>query len=205
MRILFLGDSITDAGRDKRNYFHLGKGYAAHTAGLLTQNHPDLPLEFINLGINGNRSDQVFARLYKDAIELQPDIIVLLLGVNDVWHRYALSKVMTTDEQFTLNYRIILQKLREMTSAKILMMEPYLLDDPAKQELWGEELSRIQVIIRELAREFADDFVPLQTLFTQALPSQPEERYYSADGVHPNANGAAFIGDHCAAALEKLL
>ena len=93
MRILFQGDSITDAGRDKRNYHHLGNGYPKYASALIKEALPDADIEFINLGISGNRTDQLFDRLYKDAIELQPDIISILIGVNDVWHRGGADRI----------------------------------------------------------------------------------------------------------------
>ena len=84
MRILFQGDSITDASRDRRSYHKLGSGYAKVAAELIREAHPEKDIEFINLGIGGNRTDQLFDRLYKDAIELQPDIISILIGINDI-------------------------------------------------------------------------------------------------------------------------
>ena len=74
MRILFQGDSITDAGRDKRNYHHMGGGYPKYASALIKEAHPDTDFEFINLGISGNRTDQLFDRLYKDAIALDPEV-----------------------------------------------------------------------------------------------------------------------------------
>ena len=88
MKILFQGDNITDAGRDQRNYHHLGNGYPKYAAEMIREAHPDTDFEFINLGISGNRTGQLFDRLYADAIELQPDIISILIGINDLWHRY---------------------------------------------------------------------------------------------------------------------
>ena len=147
---------------------------------------------FINLGISGNRTDQLFDRLYPDAISLAPDLISILIGVNDVWHRYGPNRVMTTDEQLALNYRTILTELRQKTSAKIVLLSPYVLDAEDKAEI-AEDVARIQPIIRALADEFADAYIPLHELFAEALKTQPAPRYYSADGVHPNENGARFI------------
>ena len=104
MRILFIGDSITDAGRDKRNYFNLGRGYANAAAENLKAAYPEKALEFINLGINGNRTSELFDRLYPDCIFLKPDVVSVMIGINDVWHRHG-NNVMTTDAQIKLNYR----------------------------------------------------------------------------------------------------
>ena len=203
IKILFQGDSITDAGRDKRNYHQMGNGYPKFASALIAEAHPDVEFEFINLGISGNRTDQLFDRLYPDAIALEPDIISILIGVNDVWHRHS-SRIMTTDARIELNYRTILTKLREMTSAKIIMIAPYLLDCEGKDAIKAD-LAKVMPTIRALAEEFADVYVPLDEHFAEALKTQPEPKYYSADGVHPNQNGAEFIGRLYAEAIEPLL
>ena len=204
MRILFQGDSITDAGRDYRNYFNLGNGYPRYAAENLRALFPEKELEFINLGISGNRTDQLFDRLYPDAIALEPDVISILIGVNDVWHRFGANRIATTDEQIALNYRTILTELKSKTKAKIVMIAPYVLDNndflPIK-----EALKPVQAIIRSLAKEFADLYIPLDELFEEALKTQPAPKYYSADGVHPNENGARFIGKIYADAVKNLL
>lgn len=204
MRILFQGDSITDAGRDKRNYFDLGSGYPKYAAQLIKENNPNADIEFINLGLSGNRTDQLFDRLYPDAIALQPDVISILIGINDVWHRHESSKIMTTDEQFEVNYRTILTHLREKTSAKILMLSPYLLDSEQTAEL-RPDVDKLIPIVKNLADEFADAYIPLDELFANAITKAPEKCYYSEDGVHPNDNGAKFIGKLYAEELQKII
>ena len=112
MRILFQGDSITDAGRDKRNFFDMGNCYPKYAVKLIREAHPDTDFEFINLGISGNRTDQLFDRMSQDLIDLQPDIVSILIGINDIWHRHGSSRVMTTDRQIEANYRAILERIR---------------------------------------------------------------------------------------------
>ena len=204
MRILFQGDSITDAGRDKRNYFNMGNGYPKYASELIKAAHPDMDIEFINLGIGGNRTDQLFDRLYKDAIALEPDIISILIGINDIWHRYGSDRVGTTDAQIELNYRCILERIKNETNAKIMILTPYVLDCDDKDEM-REDLKSVLPIIRRLADEYADVFVPLNEYFDEAMKTMPEPMYYSKDGVHPNQNGAAFIGKLYAEAIEAIL
>lgn len=205
MRILFQGDSITDAGRDKRNYHDMGNGYPKYASALLAQAFPEQSLEFINLGIGGNRTDQLFDRLYPDGIALCPDIISILVGINDVWHRYNESqKIETTNEQIEVNYRAILTRLRKQTTAKIVLLSPYLLDCNDK-ELIRADLPALLSIVRKLAKEFADVYIPLDEHFERVLKTQPEPHYYSADGVHPNENGAKFIGKLYYEAVAPLL
>ena len=204
MRILFQGDSITDAGRDKRNYHDMGKGYPKYASELIAERHPELDIEFINFGIGGHRTHQVFDRIYIDGIAFQPDIISILVGINDVWHRYNSERIATTDAQIELNYRCMLERIKKETNAKIVILSPYVLDCDDKDEM-REDLKTVLPIIRSLAAEYADAYVPLDELFAQALKTAPEKLYYSKDGVHPNENGARFIGKHYADAIEALL
>ena len=202
MRILFQGDSITDAGRDKRNYYNLGNGYPKYAAELIKKEFPDA--EFINLGIGGNRSGQLFDRSSADLINIQPDVVSILIGINDIWHRFERVPVPTTDEQFELIYRCLLQEIRKRTSAKIMMICPFLLDAEKSQHL-REGLDRIIPIVEKLAAEFADVYMPLDAIMTEAMKTQPEPLYFSGDGVHPNANGSAYIGEKYAEYILPLL
>ena len=135
-------------------------------------------------------------------IAFQPDVISILIGINDIWHRK--NNIFTTDAQIETNYRAILTLLREKTNAKIVMLAPYVLDAASNSYL-ADDLRKILPIIRKLADEFADVYIPLDEIFEEALKTQPEPLYYSGDGVHPNANGAAFIGQKYAEAVEQLL
>ena len=204
MKILFQGDSITDAGRDKRNYHELGAGYPKFAAEYIKAAFPETDIEFINFGISGNRTSQLFDRLYTDGIAFEPDIISILIGINDVWHRHGSVNIATTDLQIETNYRAILERLKKETNAKIVILAPYVLDAESADYL-KEDLARILVIIRKLAEEYADAFIPLDVLFDEAMKTQPEPLYYSGDGVHPNANGAAFIGRLYAEAVKPLV
>ena len=204
IRIIFQGDSITDAGRDKRNYFDLGPGYPKYAAQHISEEYHDTKFEFINLGISGNRTCQLFDRLYNDAIALKPDVISFLIGINDVWHRYGPESIATTDEQLELNYREILKRIKRETDAKIIILAPYVLDAPDKDHM-KKDLETVLPIIRNLALEYADEYVPLDKLFEEAIKFQPERGYYSPDGVHPNDNGAKFIAEHYVKAIEKIL
>ena len=166
--------------------------------------NPDVEFEFINQGISGNRTSQLFDRFYSDALAFNPDIISILIGINDIWHRYGGGKIATTDAQLELNYRSILERIRRESKAKIMMLSPFLLD---KEPFEGmrEDVERALPIIRRLAEEYADVYVPLDKHFEEALKTQPEALYYSADGVHPNDNGRAFIGKIYADAIDPLI
>ena len=204
VKIVFQGDSITDAGRDKRNYHDMGKGYPKYASERLKEMLPDVEFDFYNFGIGGNRTCQLFDRLYRDGLMFEPDVISILIGINDIWHRYGGEKIATTDQQIETNYRAILERIRRESNAKIVMLTPYVLDCENKDHM-REDLKSVLVIIRRLAEEFADVTVDLDLEFAEALKSQPAPMYYSADGVHPNAEGAEFIGALYAEAVKPLV
>ena len=193
MKILFQGDSITDAGRDKSDPHDLGNGYPKYASAMIADAYPELELEFFDLGISGNRSIDLLGRMEKDILEIDPDIVSIMIGVNDVWHRHSHGREMS-DEQFEANYREILDAIKEKTHAKILLISPFLLYAPDK-EIMRAEVESILAIVKRLAEEYADAYLPLDEKFAQALSEAPTPDFYSGDGVHPNAEGAAFIGE----------
>ena len=202
IRILFQGDSITDAGRDRRNYHHLGMGYPKFVAPLIEAAYPDVEFEFINFGISGNRTGQLFDRLTQDCISFQPDIVSFLIGINDVWHRYAFEMVPTTDEQIALNYKCILERIKKETNAKILMLQPF--TEGEDQAHMRVDVERVKIIVDSLAEQYANTYIKLDDLM-HADENYGNEHYFTKDGVHPNPNGAAFIAKHYLEAVKPLI
>ena len=184
-KLLFEGDSITDCGRDRADRNSLS-GYnriIAAKSGLYR-------VEAFNRAVSGNRSKDVLARLEDELAELRPDAFSLLIGVNDTWRRYD-SNDPTSGMQFYDNLRGILSTVRAR-GAKIIVLEPFLLPtDPAKAVM-REDLDLKIDITRSLAREFADEFVPLDGLFAELVLKIPPEQL-SADGVHPTELGNEYI------------
>ena len=191
MKNLFQGDSITDWGRDRNDIHNLGNGYPKYAAKLLTERYPDIDFEFINLGISGNQTKDLVARLDTDFIDIQPDIVSILIGVNDTWH-HAEQKDWIPNEIFEERYRTVLTAIKEKTNAKIMMMEPFLIPTEDKA-FFREDLAPKIEIIRKLAREFADIYLPTDGLLASAFIGD-DPLSYAADGVHPTAKGAEFIG-----------
>lgn len=201
MKILFQGDSITDAGRDYNDIHNLGHGYPLYSADEIKNAFPDEKFEFIDLGISGNRAENLRDRWTKDAIEIQPDVISILIGINDTWHRAA-EKNWMPHEYFEECYRGILERIKKETSAKIIILEQFLIPVPDKEFFHVDLDPKIQ-ITRKLAREYADVFVPLDGLFAAACVGD-EPTSFCADGVHPTEKGARFIGKHYLEAFKKL-
>lgn len=191
MRILFQGDSITDAGRDRSDPHHLGGGYPKFVAELLREQYPEMELDFVNFGISGNRTWDLLDRWESDCLAWQPDVVSIMIGINDTWRFYD-QGLRTTTEEYEANYRSLLQQIRDHTNAKIVMLEPYLLPVNPDWDCWREDLNPKIDAARRLAREFADVYIPLDGLFAAACVGN-EPAAFSGDGVHPNEAGARFI------------
>ena len=202
MRILFQGDSITDAGRDRSNPKDLGPGYPFYAAEQIIKDHKDKEFEFINLGIGGNQTKDLLVRFESDFIDVAPDLVSILIGINDVWH-HADEKDWIPAEVFEERYRTILRALKKKTNAKIVMLEPFLLPAPDKA-FFREDLDPKIQIIRGLAREFADVYIPTDGLLAAKIIGQ-DYRIYSADGVHLAQEGAKFVGSLYANAVYDLI
>lgn len=202
IKLLFQGDSITDAGRSYEDPHLLGEGYVKYAAQYLQEAYPQVEFEFINLGIGGNQTKDLVARLDRDFVNAQPDIVSILIGINDVWH-HAEDRSWIPDEVFEERYRTVLQAIKEKTNAKIMMLEPFLI--PVEDKLFfREDLYKKIEIERSLAREFADVYVPTDGLLASAyLDYVPTD--LAADGVHPTALGADLIGKIYCEYMKKII
>ena len=202
IKLLFQGDSITDADRDRSDYHNLGLGYALHASEMLKEAYPEVDFEFVNLGLSGNRTDQLFDRITPDRIEIKPDIISILIGINDIWHRYEYEFVPTRDEQIALNYRCILDVVKESTNAKLLMLQPF--TEGNDQAFMRPDVDRVIPIVDSLAEKYADAYIRLDEII-HADENYGTEHYFTRDGVHPNETGAEFIAKLYVEAISPLI
>lgn len=193
-KILFMGDSITDTGRDRENPENMGRGYAYMLAGMLGAMYAELDLKFYNQGISGNRVCDLVERWQSDCIEFKPDVLSILIGVNDVWRRYD-SNNPTDVDSFKNGYKQILQQTKDDLGCQIVIMEPFVLPVSEDRKEWREDLDPKIGAIRELAAEYADAYVPLDGIFASAS-TLTGPAYWSADGVHPNEKGHFLIADN---------
>jgi lysophospholipase L1-like esterase len=197
--ILFQGDSITDAGRDRRNTDPnsapaLGGGYPLIAASHVLRAHPDGAFRVFNRGVSGDKVPALQARWDADTISLKPDIVSILVGVNDFWHR-LLNGYTGTVADFETQYDGLLRTTREaLPNARFVVLEPFVLVTGAVDAKWFPEFDERRAVVARVARRAGATFVPLQTLFTQLAKSAPPS-YWLADGVHPTIAGHAAIAD----------
>lgn len=203
MRVLFQGDSVTDAKRDRSDPHQLGNGYPRFAAQMLYSQYPRVDWEFLNQGISGNRTIDLCQRWQTDCLDYQPDVLSILVGVNDTLRRFD-SNDPTAPAVLEQNYRFLLEKVKANTNAKIIMMEPFVLMTAASREEWHADLDPKIAVIRKLAREYADVYIPLDGLFA-ALSVVREPKWWAADGVHPTEEGAFFIAQEYVKAIKEVL
>jgi len=189
--ILFQGDSITDAGRSREDDKGLGEGYPAIVKSMLDDMYPELGIKVINRGISGNRAIDLVGRWQKDCIDLKPDYVSILVGVNETWRRYD-SNNPTSDSDYRERYKFIIEETLRKTQAKILLMTPYLLDVSEKVTQMREDLKGKQKVVRELAYEYNLRYLDLDFAFKVASLFK-KNTYFSQDGVHPTRNGHKLI------------
>lgn len=200
--VLFQGDSITDAGRSRDNDSDLGRGYAAFTAAWFSAMHPEKRVRFINRGIGGNRAKDLQARWQTDCLDLKPDVVSILIGINDTWRRYD-SGDPTSAEDFEGAYRDILTRTKAALEARLILLEPFALPVPEDRIAWREDLDPKIQIVRNLAREFEAILIPLDGIFAEVAALR-EPAFWAADGVHPSSAGHALIARTWLQAVKAL-
>ena len=202
MRILFFGDSITDANRDRESdasEMALGCGYVKFAAQYLTAGGAN---EVINRGNSGHRVVDLYARIKVDCWNLKPDVLSILIGVNDVWHEYT-RKNGVSAEKFEMVYSLMIEELQQaLPNLKIFILEPFVLpgsatenneEHPARWEYFRTEVELRAQAAARVAKKYNLPFVPLQKMFDQANADAPESGYWLSDGVHPTPAGHELI------------
>ncbi|MDR3091479.1 MAG: SGNH/GDSL hydrolase family protein [Clostridiales bacterium] len=195
--ILFTGDSVTDCGRDREEGVHspLGAGYPCMLAGKLGADNPQKGWRFINRGIWGDRVTDLYARLKRDLINLSPDVLSVLVGINDVWHDFQRDDGVSP-KRFDTVYRLLLDAtLEALPKVSLIIMEPFVLNAGEIAEnraYWSEKLPPRREIIRKIAKDYGAIFVPLQEVFDK-LSETADPARYALDGVHPTAAGHSVI------------
>lgn len=190
MRYLFQGDSITDCGRGNYEDPHaMGNGYPRILEAGLTAESDEC--EVMNCGISGNRVADLLARWKKDCLNLEPDVVTILIGVNDVWHELG-SRNGVDAPLFEELYRILLRETVDaLPGARLILMGAYVNHGTATDPEWDTFYHEVKIrrdVTRKLAEEFGTDYIDLQQVFDEAEKKFPAS-HWTRDGVHPTAAG----------------
>lgn len=203
--LLFIGDSITDAGRDRTDPTHLGQGFPLLISAYLQTAFPEKRLTIINRGIGGDKLSDVKNRWEDDCLDVNPDIVTLLIGINDTWRNQESNHVVTEEEleEFESDYRFLLKSLHQRTDARVILMEPFVLPYPKDRMNWRKDLDpRIQ-IVRKMAKEYQTELIPLDGLLNAEGIRNGFSYYTGEDGVHPTVAGHGFIAKSWANAIVE--
>jgi lysophospholipase L1-like esterase len=198
--VLFQGDSITDAGRNRdeksfNNSRALGNGYALLAGSSLLHEHASKNLLIYNRGISGNKVFQLAERWDADCLELKPSVLSILIGVNDFWHMLN-GKYDGTLEIYRNDLKSLLQRTREkLPDVRMVIGEPFAVTGVnAVDDKWFPEFSRYQNAAREIAAGFNATFIPYQSIFDKAAKKAPPS-YWTNDGVHPSLAGSQLMAE----------
>jgi lysophospholipase L1-like esterase len=196
--VLFQGDSITDAGRDKtnegaNNARSFGGGYSLLAASWLLETLAEKELTIYNRGISGNKVYQLDERWDKDCLLLKPNVLSVLIGVNDYWHMRN-GRYDGTPEIYENDYRALLNRTKEQhPDIKLVICQPFILTDTkAVDESWVEAFRPYQEISQKICQEFGATWVPFQEAFSAAV-ERAHATYWTHDGVHPSMAGAQLM------------
>jgi lysophospholipase L1-like esterase len=191
--ILFQGDSITDGNRGRSldpNHI-LGHGYQFIIAAKYGALYPERHLTFINRGVSGNKVSDLAARWQGDALDLKPDLLSILVGIND-------QNANTPPEQFEKTYdKLLAETVAALPHVRLVLCEPFTLPVGSHKENYAPWLATLQIrarIVERLATKYHAPVVHLQKAFDDACRRAPAD-YWIWDGVHPTYSGHQIVAD----------
>lgn len=191
--ILFQGDSITDGNRTRNEDWNhvMGHGYAYTIASKLWYEYPDKGFYFLNRGVSGNQVTDLEKRWEQETIELKPDWLSILVGINETG-AFMRGDITRTPEQFETKYRDLLKRTKEkLPQIQLILGEPFVLPVGKVKERWETyraEVDKRSAIVKQLSEEFNAIFIPYQSAFDAALSKAPAD-YWIWDGIHPMPAG----------------
>lgn len=193
--ILFQGDSITDAGREKKKPVAnagLGRGYPSYIAKSLHADHMELDLQVHNRGISGHKVPDLDKRWDRDCIDLKPKILSILIGVNDIWHMLN-GRYDGTAEVYRDGFTALLERTRKgLPDVTIVVCEPFvLMSGTVKQneDKWFPEFATRRTFAADVAKKAGATWVPFQSMFDEAVAGGTKPAELAKDGVHPTPAG----------------
>ncbi|MBE6776019.1 MAG: hypothetical protein E7543_07510 [Ruminococcaceae bacterium] len=200
-KILFIGDSITDVRFNRRKRFTIkGKDvYALQLKRRFKKYSKDIKVEI--KGVASNRTYHVYDRLTSDCISLKPDVIIMLIGVNDAWENYVPENYPPLLRPMEPHIREVYRRIRtELPNTQILYLMPFLIDAVEEKFPYHKTLDEFREVLKSIALENGATVLDLQEVFYQAQKSIDPVRL-AVDGIHPTNLGHKVMAD----AIEKVL
>lgn len=194
-RVLFFGDSITDIKFNRRfNRKLKGKRIYALNLGTEIKKHCPSAKVFYK-GIASNRVYHLYDRLTKDCINLKPNVIVMLIGVNDAWENYAPEDYPPLRRPMKPHLDEIYRRIgAELDDVQILFLMPFMIDSDEEKLPFHKVLEEFRTVLRETAEQNGAEIIDLQQLFNEAQKNI-EPSLLATDGIHPTDLGHKLISD----------
>lgn len=197
MTMLFQGDSVTDTGRNRdlsEGIESMGNGYPFIFQQVYDTLFPGNKVKFVNKGISGNRTNHLLERYDSDFKNIRPDVISIMIGINNTWRNFDGGEDFCSAERFEEEYEELLAKIKaDMPETKIMIIEQFAFTAHPDRNTWQEDLDAKRDATKKLAFKYADWFVPMYDILTEAAESDFDMYELSADGVHPETTGHALI------------
>lgn len=199
LTLLFQGNSITDAGRDRSEFRAnstpgLGSGYPALIAQHILESYPDYQLQCYNRGCSGDGLADLRRRWARDTLPLLPDWISILIGVNDCW-RYCSQAGGFSPDAFQASFRRLIQASQEaLPFSRLILCQPFLLEVSPVEREWTADMEQRQLAVQALSEEYDLPLVPFQSALNRAAQNHPPERLLE-DGIHPTPLGHRLLAD----------
>lgn len=206
-KIVFIGDSITDMKRDRENInlpFAYGYSHVFFTEGYLAENYPN-SYQVVNKGVAGSKIIDLLNRLDSDVINENPDYVVILDGVNDIWHKISINSGIDLDTYLN-TFKIIIDRIKKLLGdTKIIIMEPFFLKGMETNNYIKEfnELFSYTKELEKLCLDYNINYIKLQDVFTK-LGKENGNEYYLYDGIHPTACASKIISSKFLEVFLKL-
>jgi acyl-CoA thioesterase-1 len=203
LTILFQGDSITEAGRRIGNDGDMGEGYALIVSNRFSAKFPEKKARFLNRGVGGDKVRDLKNRWQKDCLNLEPEIVSILIGINDTAGKYLWSKPTST-KTFEEDYRVLLEQTRDILGAKVILLTPFIVRLTKLQLIRQIFLKQKIEVVKELSKEFGTLLVPLDRIFEEAIQNRVPT-YWSMDGIHPTPMGHSLIAQSWLTSVSGML
>src|SRR5262245_24779064 len=199
-RIVFLGDSITQAGLARTGYVTLIKNR-------VMEKHKDLGIEVIGAGISGNKVPDLQKRLDKDVLAMKPTLVVIYIGINDVWHGEKDRARGTPKGKFEAGLKDIISKIQDAGARVVLCTPTVIGEKKAGTNSLDAQLNEYADVSRAVARETGAQLCDLRKAFQDHLaknnPGDKEKGVLTTDRVHLNEAGNKFVAETILSVIDK--
>ena len=197
--VVFQGDSVTDCGRNRKHTGPndsgaFGDGFPYHIASRLLAIRPSSAYKFYNRGISGNRVPDLEESWQKDALDLKPDLLSILIGVNDLWHKLE-GEYDGLVEQYEAGLSGLIERTKKaLPKTRLVLCAPFALRCRVVTDKWFPEFDKRQAVARRLCKQADATWVPFQIMFNAACAAAKAD-YWAPDGVHPSMGGHALMAN----------